>query len=411
MFSETVKKLKESLHQIEKSMETQLILNPVENIPKSEFLLPAISRLHGLYNTDKLRTDAERVEAKIQFSGRDQIAQDIQTVYGMWRQILKAKCISMRLFSGLHAHAVIFMALTNIGDKIILLPEIAGGHMATKAILQRLGLEIFELPYSIEKQCVDIAGSITLIEQVCPRIIFIDRSEGLTYEDFSWLKKYDAVYKIFDASQYLTNIISNDYTNPFDMGFDAIISTLHKNFPGPQRALFCVKDEDLFWDAYNSNIGVYVSNMHPYGIYSSGLILEDIQDLQTLSSRMLENTILLDLDLANRGIPVVKRDKRKINTHHIWVSCADKYEAYRLYSNLERVGILVNYRLLPYNIGYGIRIGLSSATYSGLCQKNIPELGALISEVVNSGYSDSLKDASIAFICSVKKNQYFAKEK
>ena len=410
MFNKAVQMIKDSLIQIESSMENQLILNPVENIPKSEFLLPAISRLHGLYNTDKMRTDNEKAETKIQFSGRDQIAQDIQVVYDMWKKILKAQCISMRLFSGLHAHAVIFMALSNIGDKIVLLPEIAGGHMATKAILQRLGLEIYELPIDLKKQRVDITESRALIERVHPKIIFVDRSEGLVYEDFSWLKPYNSIYKIFDASQYLTNIIAEDYINPFDMGFDAIISTLHKNFPGPQRALFCAKVKDMYWDSYNNKIGVYVSNMHPYAIYSAGLMLEDMQEWRTLSSRMLRNTMLLDSDLINRGLSVIKRDTKQKHTHHIWISCADKHTAYRCYSNLERLGVLANYRLLPYNIGYGIRLGLSSATYSGLCPNDIPELGKLISDVIHFGFSDSLQQDALSFISKLKKNQYFARE-
>lgn len=44
------------------------------------------------------------------------------------------------------------------------------------------------------------------------------------------------VYKIFDASQYLTNIMAKDYDNPFDMGFDIILTSLHKNYPGSQKA-------------------------------------------------------------------------------------------------------------------------------------------------------------------------------
>jgi len=84
-----------SLYQIEKSMENQLILNPVENTPKSEFLLPAISQLHGIYNTDKKRKDASKIDTKIQFSGREQITHDIQTVYDMWKSILKLYCFHL----------------------------------------------------------------------------------------------------------------------------------------------------------------------------------------------------------------------------------------------------------------------------------------------------------------------------
>ena len=67
----------------------------------------------------------------------------------------------------------------------------------------------------------------SIIQNWKPDYIFVDRSEGLYYEDFSWLKEIPCV-KVFDASQYVTNIMARDYTNPFDMGFDIILTSLHK---------------------------------------------------------------------------------------------------------------------------------------------------------------------------------------
>jgi hypothetical protein len=41
---------------------------------------------------------------------------------------------------------------------------------------------------------------------------------------------------VFDASQYLSNIIAGDYANPFGWGFDLMVASVHKNFPGPQNS-------------------------------------------------------------------------------------------------------------------------------------------------------------------------------
>lgn len=99
-----------------------------------------------------------------------------------------------------------------------------------------------EIDYANKR--IDVENSKKLIERVKPKVIFIDRSEGMIYEDFSWLSEYKNVYKIYDASQHLTNILAGDYIFPFDMGFDAILSTTHKNFSGPQRALYCSRKKD-----------------------------------------------------------------------------------------------------------------------------------------------------------------------
>ncbi len=405
-YSEFTKFLSSSLEEKSKTFYKQLILNPVENIPASEYLLCSTGFLHGIYNSDKPRSESEMLHTKIQFANRASIANDIHQIYNAWCNILKAKAISMRFFSGLHAHTTVFMAITNLNDSVMILPEKAGGHMATKAILERLGLNVYEFEIDYTTQRVDIHKSKELIEKVHPKVIFVDRSEGTIYEDFSWLSKYKDIYKIFDASQYLTNIIANDYISPFDMGFDAILSTTHKNFPGPQRALFCTKEKDPQWEKLYSKIGTYVSNMHSYSIYSLGMMLENFENYKQLSHKMLVNTKLLRQELHNHQLAVCEQTPVTLNeviTHHIWIQCSNKLSAFDLYKRWEQYGFLTNFRLLPYNLGYGIRMGLSAATVSGLLPEDIPELANLLAQAYyNTEYSKELNCLSEKFIKRIK---------
>lgn len=409
-YSEFSNSLLSSLADQNTVFQKQLILNPVENIPDPQYLSCSSSFLHGIYNSDKLRSESEMLNTKIQFANRDPIARDINQIYQAWCDILNAKSISMRFFSGLHAHTTVFMAITDIGDPVVILPEKAGGHMATKAILERLGLNVYELEIDYETKRIDIPKSQQVIETIHPKVIFIDRSEGTIYEDFSWLSQYTDIYKIFDASQYLTNIIACDYISPFDMGFDAILSTTHKNFPGPQRALYCTKENDAMWEKIYSKIGTYVSNMHPYSIYTLGLMLENFEKYKQLSRNMLANTKLLKQELINHQLPVFEQQplsSNEITTHHIWIQCANKVSAFNLYKHWEYCGFLTNYRLLPYNLGYGIRMGLSAATVSGLLPKDIPELANLLAQsYYNKDCDDKLKHLSEEFICKIKEDSH-----
>ncbi len=411
-FSNEIENIKSSLANQSLLFKSQLILNPVENVPMQSILSPSTSFLHGLYNSDKIRNDTEKKNTKIQFSNRDFISIDINNIYKIWEKILHAEKVSMRMFSGLHAHMVVFMAITNIGDTVLLLPEKAGGHMATKSILERLGLNICECAIDYENMQVDVEKTKTIIYTQKPKVIFIDRSEGLKYENFSWLNEFESIYKIYDASQYLSNIIANDYINPFNMGFDAIISTLHKNIPGPQRALFCTKKEDKYWHLFNSNISTYVSNMHSHDIYSAGLLLEDFDTIKKLSDLMLKNTMRLDQILTNGGLDVVKRvcTEMEPNTHHIWIKFENKDIAYDFYGNMEQTGISVNYRLLPYCLGYGARLGLSAATFSGINLENIETLGDIVIRASQGDITDRFKKEVKDFIYTVKNNNIFNKK-
>ena len=396
-----------SLHEQQKQFHDSLILNPVENIPDPEILIPCTSFLHGLYNTDTIKSEEEKINSKIQFSGRAKITEDINRIYASWAELLDGEGVSMRLLSGIHAHIVIFMAITEIGQRVMALPEKAGGHVSSYAILKRLGLQVKDIPYDCVRMKIDREKCISDMETFQPDIIFVDRSEGLVYEDFSWLGHYRTAhpcYKIFDASQYLTNIICHDYTNPFDMGFDLIITTMHKNLPGPQRALVCAKHKDAMWKRLRSGISTYVSNMHVFSIYSAGLLLSNYERLQVLSKTMLQNACALESALQDAGLPMIIRQTDSFSppTHHCWIGPLEKLSAYELYCSLEQVGLMTNYRLLPYNIGYGLRLGLSGATQSGLQTSDIPELAKIISEAYQKGANGPLKEKTLCFIRRVK---------
>lgn len=401
------KKIRDSLAILEKQFYDTLILNPVENIPFKEILDPCASFLHGLYNTDTLRNIEGKYNSKLQFSGRDRINEDVNKIYDLWAGLLGAEKLSMRLLSGLHAHTVLFMALTQIGDKVMLLPEKAGGHMSGKAILTRLGLQVEEIPFNKETMHIDKSKCLEIISDFKPKVLFIDRSEGLVYEDLTWLGQVKNCYKIFDASQYLTNILCNDYKNPFEMGFDLILSTMHKNLPGPQRAFVCTNHEDDNWYKIRSGISSYVSNMHVFSIYSAGLLLEHIDELKSLSQNMLSNAITLDQELFVNGVPIVERIylNSEKPTHHCWIKPATKEQSFDLFLTLEKIGILTNYRLLPYDVGYGLRIGLSGATISGLTKDTIPFLAKIMGQAYHEGYSDKLKVSALELIHLIKNKE------
>lgn len=366
----------------------QLILNPVENIPDL-FPIEKNRYMHGFYISDKYKDDEIVKNSKIGFSGRSEYSDKIHNIYGKWARLLGADNLSMRLLSGLHAHIILFMGLGKIGDTILLLPEIAGGHYATKRILERLGYHVIEMIPDYLKFSVDIEETRKLIFKHKPKLIFVDRSEGLYYEDFTDLlwNIPEECGTIFDGSQYLTNILMEDFKSPFLMGFNIIMSTLHKNFPGPQKALVCSKTNNIYWDRIMDAVSSYVSNLHADNILWAGQLLEYEALLRDYSQQMIQNSINLELNLHQLQVPVIQRDKSLQSTHHIWIKPSDKEKAYGFYKNMEQCGLLVNYRKLPYNIGYGIRMGTSAATLQGLNNKNLPMLSELISKIY---YSDNI---------------------
>lgn len=389
-------RLRASLARQEALLRSTLILNPVENVPFADDLIPASGILHGLYNSDKRRSRPERINTVIQFAGRQAMESDSREIYAAWARALGAEDATLRLLSGLHAHVVLFMAMAEPGQKVLLLPVTAGGHVSGKAILQRLGLKVVDMAVDVLHQRVDIAETLEIWRSERPDYVLVDRSEGLVFEDFSPLAQLAGTTTIFDASQYLTNVICGHDPNPMDWGFDLVIASVHKNFPGPQKALLATRQVDDRWQRILSGISTFVSNMHMTSTYAAGLTLARTQWLNEYSSRMLEIAVLLEAELALRDVPVVRRPDG-LPTHHLWIREDSREAAYETYDRLERCQILTNFRQLPYSLGFGIRLGTSAVARLGLTTAEVPALADLIADIRHEGPTAELQRTAQEF--------------
>jgi glycine hydroxymethyltransferase len=370
--------LRASLAEHERRLRQSILLNPVENFPFAADLAPASGVLHGLYNSDKVRSTHQAIETPIQFAGRAQISADVREIYSAWADALEASDATLRMLSGLHAHVVLFMSVARAGDSVLILPEEAGGHMSGRNIVTRLGLRAVDMVVDGENMRVDMDRTLALCSAERPDFVLVDRSEGLVFEDFSPLAAAARRASIFDGSQYLTNILTGDYPNPLAQGFDLLVASTHKNFPGPQKALLATRYKDEIWQEVLTGVSTYVSNMHVGSIYAAGLTLARQEWLALYSQRIVSVAVLLEEALSELGVPVVRRPKDLPATHHLWIREDSRDRAFRTYEHLEKCAILTNYRRLPYSLGHGVRLGVSAAVRLGLVEADVPALAELV---------------------------------
>lgn len=383
----------QSIESLKNIHEASLILNPTENIPFYSDV--NLDFLEGMYIPEEARDE----NSKVIFAGRE----NLNKLYDVWCRYINAEAVTFKPHSGLDAHISVFMSLGQIGEKVLLLPEEAGGHFSTHQILSRLGFRVRNFIIDKEQYKIDISQSMAVIEDWKPDYIFIDRSEGLYYEDFSWFKDISCV-KVFDASQYLANIMANDYDNPFDMGFDIILTSLHKNYPGSQKAAIFFRQRDTLWERIMKGLSVYISNIHPKDIYSLLLNLPSESALKDYSEKMLSTTRLLEESFVQYRLPVIKRNFNHTWTQHLWLRPENKKKTYQFFRVLEELHILTNYRLLPYGLGYGLRLGTAAAVRQGLEDISVPALAEVISKAYYAnGIDDVLRKAANDTIAFIKK--------
>jgi len=379
--------------------EGSIVLTPVDNFPIVDRYGPAVSWLHGLYASDKQRSEDELRETAIQFAGRQRITQDLARIHANFAGRFDAKHASLRLLSGLHAHMILMMGLARVGDTIALLPVEAGGHFATPGIAERLGLKVLPLAVDSRRMCVDRAATLAALASTKPDLLFIDRSEGLKYEDFSWLSDVPARTSVFDSSQYAAQIMHRQYANPFDWGFQLQVFTLHKSFPGPQKAAVIGRDDDA-WAGFKAAVGAFVSSSHIENSYVAGLILDRSEALAVYAARLVPVAEALERALGQRGVAVVSRDRvgdeQWPGTQHVWIALRDQARAFDAWRRLERVRIQTNYRLLPYGLGWGLRLGVTAAVARGLTAASVLDLADIVARALHDGSDRELRHRTTA---------------
>jgi glycine/serine hydroxymethyltransferase len=375
--------------------DASIILTPVDSIPLLYDEPDLSSFLKGLYISDKLKTDAQKRASVIQFAGRETATRDLNLIHQKFAQALGASESSLRLLSGLHAHIVVFMSLAAIGDSVLLLPEVAGGHFATKHILERLGLRVIDMAVDSKRLCVNRDETRRIVDRENPDFVFVDRSEGLRYEDFSFLGELHNTVKIFDASQYLPQIMCGKYANPLSWGFDLLVFTVHKSFPGPQKAGLATARSGALWNQVLKGLSDFVSSAHPENSYKAAFVLSKEQELRSYTARMLDFALDLEERLHAAGVPVFARSGQGEAawpaTQHIWLPMHSDKMAFACFKALASARIQTNYRLLPYGVGWGLRLGTTVLAMADVDAHELAELAAIIVSVLKHGSSLKLR--------------------
>jgi len=252
-----------SLAQQRRRLAESIVLTPVDSLPFSLADREHTAFLHGVYLSDKVRDRETAKDAAIQFGGREQASRDLVAIHELLAHTFGAAAGSLRLLAGLQAHAATFMSIAAIGETVLLLPAEAGGHFNTHHILRRLGLRTIDLPIDATRLCVDRAAALEVVAAERPDFVFVDRSEGLRYEDFSFIGELAGPVKLFDASQYVAQIVTGRYENPLAWGFDLMLFTLHKSLPGPQKAAIVARTRDELWERLVAGLSTLVSSSQP----------------------------------------------------------------------------------------------------------------------------------------------------
>lgn len=174
-----------------------------------------------------------------------------------------------------------------------------------------------------------------------------------------------------------------------------MLFSTHKNFPGPQKAAIVTRECNEIWERVQAGLSLLVSSSHAESSYLMGLTLLEEDLLTAYADRLTATAVALERELGAHGVPVLPRsvqgDAGWPATHHVWIRCETRDAAFASFQLLTAVNLHVNYRKLPYGLGWGLRLGTTHAVMSGLTTACVGELADIIAAAMAGAAAPDLR--------------------
>lgn len=298
--------------------------------------------------------------------------------------LYRAPYVNLRPLSGLNCMTAVLAGFTRLGDAIFTLAPKDGGHGATKSVAERLGLRVVYLPIDAKTQTIDIAQFAALQATHAPTLVYIDHSNvilPLELDDLVTIA--DPGLRIYyDCSHLLGLMIDPEYFDPRRSGVTLIGGSLHKTFPGPQKAGLFTADPKVA-DTLEHVTNTFVSSHHLNSVAAAAVSACEMLEFGVAYSRQLQtNARALGRALQSEGLDVQTVGSLVTATHQVWVNAPGGPElASAAVRALVEAGIVVNCARIPTLCGaMGLRLGATEVTRLGMRETEMVAVARLVGD-------------------------------
>ncbi|MCS4540712.1 MAG: serine hydroxymethyltransferase [Euryarchaeota archaeon] len=309
------------------------------------------------------------------------------------KKLFDAEHVNVKPVSGAVANLALFTALTKPGDTIMALSVPSGAHISTAKFGAAgvRGLNVESIPFNQKGMTVDVDGMIKKIRDIKPKLILFGGSIFLfphPVKEARTVADEIGAYVGYDAAHVFGLIAGKQFQDPLREGADAISSSRHKTFPGPQGGLILCK-QNLAKKIDNAVFPGLVSNHHLHHIAGLAITLAEMLEFgEAYAKQIIKNAKTLAEELHNSGLNVLCADKGFTASHQVVIDVLKNGGGGQIAKTLEEANIIVNKNLLPWDsIDHaknpsGIRLGVQELTRLGMKEGEMAKVAELIKRIV-----------------------------
>ncbi len=323
------------------------------------------------------------------------------------RRLFRARFAEVRLPSGSSANLSVFLALTKAGDRILALPEWAGGHPTHReeGMAGLHGLLIRDVPFDPGRMQIDLEGLRRVAREVRPRLIIVGASLVLfpyPLAEVRGIADEVGALLMYDGAHLAGIIAGGQFQEPLAEGAHLFTSSTYKTLGGPPGGLVVTNDPEI---ARRLDAVAYpgmTANFDCARVAALGVAAAELLEFGPAYARdCLANARALAEALAADGFGVVAAAQGFTRSHHIAVDVHGLGGGAPVARRLEGANIILSKFILPRDAGgpagqmSGLRLGLQEVTRRGVGVDEMPRIARFLRRVVLEGEDPAVVGAEV----------------
>lgn len=305
--------------------------------------------------------------------------------------------VNVQALSGGPANNAVYHALLNLGDTVMGLNLLHGGHLSHGSSVNRSGKWFKAVHYTIdENEKLDYEAIRKLANEHKPKLLIAG------YSSYSWMPDWKKFREIADevGAYFLADIshiggLVAAGVVPSPIGFaHVVMSTTHKSIDGPRGAVLMTTDENI---AKKIDKAVFPGeqggpHVNVFAALALTFKLTQTKQFKKLQEQTLKNAKAMADQFQKRGFRIPFGGT---NTHLVNVDCTSVVgedgttlsgdQASRI---LDLIGVVVNRNTIPGDKNSmdpsGIRLGTPWITQRGFDEKKTRELVNIMADVLSA---------------------------
>jgi len=315
--------------------------------------------------------------------------------------------VNVQPYSGTPANYAVWRGLLKLGDKIMSLYLLHGGHLSHGSPVSLTGKDFQIVHYFLDKNgWLDYDAIEELAKKEKPNLIIAGYSaypRKVDFKRFGEIAEKVGAYFVADIAHIAGLIAGGIHPSPFPFA-DVVTTTTHKTLRGPRGAIiFCKRalEKKIFPTVFPGNQG----GPHEHTICAIGVALKEAMSpkFKKYAKQIVKNTKALADQLEKYDFKLISGGS---DNHLVLIDLRNKNITGKPAQELlEKAGIVTNRNTIPTDEPqspfdpFGIRLGTPGLTTRGIKEKELRKIAFWINEVISNPKSVSKIRKEVKKLC------------